>query len=336
MTSTPLRYKIERKLGEGYMGEVYLAKDTKYNRQVALKFLPARFTSDDDIQRFRQESFINFSLNHPNIVHIYDFEENVDAECFAGSGYQPQQERVYFIVDEFIEGKNLREYLSGKQLSPSEALRIAIEIAKALKQAHSKGIIHRDVKPDNVMITADGNVKVLDFGMAKLMDWFVIQQLSQSGIQHMPTVVTGDGEVLGTAVYMSPEQWGQIPRDGGTKLDERTDIWSLGVVLYEMLTGTNPFLAHTKDGVKLLIATYRPPPLGDHLGKVPRDLQKLVSRALGRDRGDRYRNIEEMLASMERLKYQVEGTTSRHSILLVVLVVMIILAAIVVARHLYF
>jgi serine/threonine-protein kinase len=300
------RYEIRSKLGSGYMGEVYHAFDAENNRDVALKFLPARFTSEEDIARFRQESLILFRLDHPNVVRIYAFEEKVPNSHFADTIFQSSQEYVYFIVDEFIPGLNLRQYMAANKISPKDAVRIAIEIAKALSHAHAKGVIHRDIKPDNIMVTSEGDVRVLDFGMAKFMGWFLEQQLALPMSQRVPVVITGPDEVLGTASYMSPEQWGQVQRDRQSAIDERTDVWSLGVVLYELLTGINPFVARTTEEVRMLVALVHPPPLSEHMGRGSRRFQRIVSRALKKDRGDRYQAIEQMLHEMDNLLRRVE------------------------------
>jgi serine/threonine protein kinase/Flp pilus assembly protein TadD len=310
-SQTKFRYVIKNSLGRGYMGEVYRAWDTKNNRYVALKFLPAKFTSKDDIQRFEQEGFIILKLHHPNIVESYEIDEAAP-ECFIGAEYNPGElKSVHFIVTEFIEGKNLREYMDEKELTVGEALTIAIESAKALKEAHTMGIVHRDIKPDNIMIRLDGNIKVLDFGMAKITDWFITQQLKNSEPQQIPNIKTDRDEALGTAQYMSPEQWGRLPRDNSEDIDERTDVWSLGVVLYEMLTKRNPFLGDNKKQSRFLVSMWGPPPLANYSKKVPRGLQEIVTKALSKDRGDRYQTIEEMLHSMERLKRQLEYAPER-------------------------
>jgi len=310
------------------MGEVHLAWDTKYGREVALKFLPAAFTKESDIERFRQESFVLFKLNHPNIVQIYEFEENVDPNTLAGSGYEPNQERVYFIVDEFIPGENLREHMNDKPLGASQALSVASDIAKALKQAHSRGIVHRDIKPDNIMITPDGSAKILDFGLAKLMDWFITEQLNSTNPQQVPTVLTEENGALGTAAYMSPEHWGVIPRDGGKEVDERTDIWSLGIVLFEMLTNKRPFEANTKADLRMLITLSSPNPLSDHLRRGSRRLQRIISKALEKDRQDRYQTIDEMLTDLEKLKHQLDRQSQeriRNALLATAAVIIIVL-----------
>jgi len=306
------------------MGEVYHALDTQQNHEVALKFLPAKFTSQTDIARFRQESIVLSKLNHPNIVRLYGFEENVESSNFSGTDYEPQQDRAYFIVDEFVPGLNLREYLSANRLSPREALAIAIEIAKAVDHAHTIGVIHRDIKPDNIMITPTGDIKVLDFGMAKIMDWAIALQLTTSEAHSVSLVITGPDEALGTASYMSPEQWGQGQRDGRSEIDERTDVWSLGVVLYEMLTRINPFVAHTKDGIMLLIGMAKPAPLSDHLGRGSFGLQRIISKSLKKDRGDRFQTIEEMLEAMQSLDLQIETGSERRKIYLGILIAVLL------------
>jgi len=224
------RYEICSKLGAGGMGEVYLAHDTKLDRKVALKILSSEMVDDqtgDRVRRFVQEAKAASALNHPNILTIYEIDE-VDSE--------------QFIATEFIDGQTLRERIRKGSTIASEVLDVGIQVASALSATHSVGIIHRDIKPDNIMLRHDGIVKVLDFGLAKLTKEREVRDTSEfATTQHF--INTGVGVVLGTAQYMSPEQ------TRGFELDPRTDIWSLGCVLYEMLSGRPPFAAPDRKGV---------------------------------------------------------------------------------------
>src|SRR2546425_4781439 len=210
--------KIERLLGSGGMGEVYLATD-KLGRKVALKLLAHRYGAERrHVARFKQEAQTVLTLNHPNIVTLYDIG---------------QVDSTYYIASELIEGENLRQRLDKAEIPLPEILEIGIQVANALVAAHEKGIVHCDIKPENVMMRSDGYVKVLDFGIAKLMEGQVTPTSDEA-----PTVMkveTDEGSVMGTAPYMSPEQARGLP------VDSRTDIWSFGVLLYETITGQKPF-----------------------------------------------------------------------------------------------
>jgi serine/threonine protein kinase len=212
-------YRLLAPLGEGGMGEVYLAEDTKLSRKVALKLLPAEFTRDAGrVRRFEQEARAASALNHPNILTIFEIGE--------ANG-------THYIATEFIDGQTLREWLSGERLVPAAALEIATQIAAALAAAHNAGIVHRDIKPENVMLRRDGIVKVLDFGLAKL-----IEQRPAAVDTEAPTITkvnTSPGTVMGTVGYMSPEQV------RGQEADHRADIFSFGVILYEMLSNHRAF-----------------------------------------------------------------------------------------------
>src|SRR5580704_133696 len=213
-------YEITAHLGSGGMGDVYQATDLKLKRSVAIKLLPAEFSSDADrLSRFRREAQLLASLNHPNIAHVYGLEESGDKRC---------------IVMELVEGETLQVRLKRGPIPVDEALTIAKQISEALEAAHEKGVIHRDLKPGNVMITGDGKVKVLDFGLAKAME----SDTSNADLSNSPTMMSGGsmpGMILGTAAYMSPEQ------AKGRRVDKRTDIFAFGCVLYEMLTGGPTF-----------------------------------------------------------------------------------------------
>src|SRR5882672_7086168 len=219
-------YRILKKLGEGGMGEVYLAQDIKLDRKAALKLLPVGTARDEDrFRRFQLEAKAASALNHPNILTIYEIGE---------------EDSLHFIATEFIEGVTLREHAWQKGMKITEVLEVAIQIASALTAAHEAGITHRDIKPENIMLRRDGYVKVLDFGLAKLTE-------RKSSASEEPTMVrTEPGIVMGTIKYMSPEQARGLP------VDVRTDIWSLGVVLYEILTGYVPFGGNTASDVIVL------------------------------------------------------------------------------------
>jgi serine/threonine protein kinase/TolB-like protein/Tfp pilus assembly protein PilF len=274
------RYEIRSQLGVGGMGEVYLAQDTKLGRTVALKFLPSEVSSDQKrMQRFTREAHAVSALNHPNIITIHEIE---------------QEGAVTFIATEFIEGVTLRERMKRGALPVEEALDVAIQMASALAAAHAKEIVHRDIKPENVMLREDGYVKVLDFGLAKLAE------NSSTTPEAVTQVHTDVGAVIGTARYMSPEQ------ARGIEVDGRTDIFSLGIVLYEMLAGRSPFEGATNHEVVASILKEEPPPLSDYVEHVPARLQEVVSRALMKDRDERYLTAREMLEDLRTLKQDLE------------------------------
>ncbi len=269
-------YKILSLLGRGGMGEVFLAQDTKLGRHVALKLLPPEFTRDTErVQRFRQEARAASALNHPNIITIFAIDE---------------EDGTQFIATEFIDGATLRDRLSEDGLRLSEALEIATQIAQALAEAHAAGIIHRDIKPENVMLRKDGIVKVLDFGLAKL-------NASFEGAQ---SVHTEAGKVMGTPRYMSPEQI------RGQSVDARSDIFSLGVVFYEMLAGRVPFAGETTADTIAAILEHEPAPLA-----TTNELQRLVSQALAKDREARWANVKALLDELKSLKRNLELSAQR-------------------------
>ena len=271
-------YEIVKRIGVGGMGEVYLARDENLNRQVALKLLAAHFAEDQSrVGRFRQEAFATSALNHPNIVTIYEIGQWHERD---------------FIVTEYIEGETLRDRLRRRKPSVGETLDIALQIASALAAAHGAGVVHRDIKPENVMIRADGLVKVLDFGIAKYRP---------TGKDAKALVETGVGEVIGTAAYMSPEQ------ARGLETDERTDVWSLGVMIYEMLTGRLPFPGETKADRLAAILEREPAPLAKIGGQTPSRLQPVIDRALAKDKKARYRNIAAMAEDLLPLRETTGG-----------------------------
>ena len=273
-------YRVTGRLGAGGMGEVYLAEDTRLGRKVALKVLLAHFTMDEErVRRFQQEARAASALNHPSILTIYEIGQ-------VGSSH--------FIVTELIEGETLRRHLSKAPITISEALDIAIQIASALSAAHAAAIVHRDIKPDNVMMRADGIVKVLDFGLAKLME-------AESGELEVATLVnTRQGMVMGTAHYMSPEQARGLP------VDARTDIWSLGIALYEMIGGRVPFEGATSSDVIAAILEREPTILARYAPEVPTELEWIVKKALRKDREERYQTVKELLTDLKNLKRKLE------------------------------
>ncbi len=288
------RYEICSKLGAGGMGEVYLAHDTKLDRKVALKILPSDMVDDqtaDHVRRFVQEAKAASALNHPNILTIYEIDEIDSAQ---------------FIATEFIDGETLRDRVRKGSLTPSEVLDVGIQVASALSATHSVGIIHRDIKPDNIMLRHDGIVKVLDFGLAKLTRERETPD-SNSFATTQNLINTAIGVVLGTAQYMSPEQ------ARGFDVDSRTDIWSLGCVLYEMISGRQPFAAPTTVDVMSGILHREPESLLPHLTEGPRDLDRVVFRALRKDREERYQTIKDLLIDLKDLKREIDSHSHRLS-----------------------
>lgn len=272
-------FRLLSLLGAGGMGEVYLAEDTLLARKVALKLLPAHFTSDTArISRFQQEARTASSLNHPNIVIVHEIAE------VNGS---------HFIATEFIDGETLRDRLKRGRLSVSEALDVARQVAAALVAAHGAGIVHRDIKPENVMVRPDGLVKVLDFGLAKLTER--PGPVSEVDLQEttMARLSTEPGTVMGTVNYMSPEQ------ARGLKVDHRTDIFSLGVMLYEMLAGRRPFDGETPSDVLAAILMKEPKPLEEHRSEVRPELERVVTRCLAKECEERFQSASELVTALQ-------------------------------------
>lgn len=277
-------YEIIELLGAGGMGEVYLARDKTLVRKVALKLLPDYFTRDDArVRRFQQEARAASGLNHPNILTIYEINE-VDGQ--------------HFIATEFIDGQTLRERRAQTRMKLSEALEIAIQVAGALVAANAAGITHRDIKPDNIMIRRDGYVKVLDFGLAKLTEQPAATVDTEAATR--VRVKTEPGMVMGTAQYMSPEQ------ARGLEVDGRTDIWSLGVVLCEMVTGQAPFAGETPSHVIVSILEKHAPPLSRYLPEVPAELERIVDKALRKNRDERYQTVKDLLLDLKSLRQELE------------------------------
>ena len=277
------RYEIRSKIGAGGMGEVYLALDTELDRTVAIKILPAGLAADAQrLQRFIQEAKAASALNHPHILTIYEIGVTGNSR---------------FIATEFIDGDTLRPHI-GAGMKLAEVLEIAIQACSALAAAHAAGIIHRDIKPENIMVRRDGYIKVLDFGLAKLTEPKGSTTDTEAPTKAM--VNTGAGTVMGTANYMSPEQ------AKGTHVDERGDLWSLGAVLYEMVTGHVPFAGETPTETISLILQKEPPPLVRYAHQVPDELERIATKALTKDREERYQTAKDMLIDLRNLKRKLE------------------------------
>src|SRR3981189_2344251 len=280
-------YRILEKLGGGGMGVVYKAEDVRLHRFVALKFLPHDVAGDPHARaRFEREAQAASSLNHPNICTIYDVGES-DGKTF--------------IAMEYLEGATLKHFIAGRPMELKPLLDMAIEITDALEAAHSKAIIHRDIKPANIFVTARGQVKLLDFGLAKLLPErkgakLALQKSGAFGTTTQETHLTSDGVALGTVSYMSPEQV------RGQELDERTDVFSLGLVLYEMSTGQRAFTGNTSGVIfdailnRSPISAVGPKPL------IPLQLEQIINKALEKDRDLRYRTASDIRADLQRLK----------------------------------
>jgi serine/threonine protein kinase/Tfp pilus assembly protein PilF len=292
------RYEICSQIGAGGMGEVYLANDTKLDRKVALKILPQSLVEDanaseDRVRRFVQEARAVSALNHPNILTIYEVDE-IDSE--------------HFIATEYVDGETLRDRIRFTPLTPTEAIEVGIQVASALCATHEVGIIHRDIKPDNIMLRRDGIVKVLDFGLAKLTRERQPASPNNSLAPTQNFVNTAAGMVMGTAHYMSPEQ------ARGLEVDARTDIWSLGCVLYEIITGQQPFAGPTAMDVMSGILRNEPDSLTQHLPDGPRELDRIVSRALRKDREERYQTVKDLLSDLKDLRRQLETSSQRITV----------------------
>ncbi|MFZ0062073.1 MAG: protein kinase [Pyrinomonadaceae bacterium] len=279
-------YRILEKLGAGGMGEVYLAEDIKLGRKVAIKVLSQEFTTNRDrLNRFEQEACAASALNHPNILTIHEVGEDNGA---------------HFIATEYIDGKTLRRHMSGAALEPHEILDIAVQAASALEEAHGAGIVHRDIKPDNIMVRKNGYVKVLDFGLAKLTEDATDRTPADGEASTRVLVQTDAGVVMGTSHYMSPEQ------ARGKPVDARSDIWSLGVVMYEMVAGRVPFEGETSTDVIVAITQKEAPPLARFAPHVPAELEWIINKALRKEREERYQTIRELLTDLRRLKQKLE------------------------------
>jgi serine/threonine-protein kinase len=281
------RYEIRSQLGVGGMGEVYLAEDTRLNRTVALKFLPIEVAADQKrMQRFNQEAHAVSALNHPNIITIHEIEQDAP---------------IPYMTTEYIEGVTLRDRMSQGRMKLEEALDVAIQTASALAAAHAKEIAHRDIKPENIMLREDGYVKILDFGLAKLMEK---RATSPEAVTQVHTEI---GAVIGTARYMSPEQ------ARGLEIDARTDIFSLGIVLYEMIAGRSPFTGATNHEVVAAILKEEPLPISNYYAQAPARLQEIITRSLAKDRDVRYQTIKELLDDLKAFRQDFEFEIKLHA-----------------------
>jgi serine/threonine protein kinase/TolB-like protein/tetratricopeptide (TPR) repeat protein len=287
------RYEILSQIGKGGMGEVYLALDDTLRRKIALKILPEKFAADAELlHRFEREAATVSALNHPNILTIFEFGK---------------QENLYFISTEYVEGETLRDKLKRERLSVSEVLSVAGQIASALAAAHSAGIVHRDVKPENIMLRRDGLVKILDFGLAKFVEQKEVEHDPNAETQ--PYMNTQPGTVMGTVFYMSPEQ------ARGKPIDARADIWSLGVILYEMLTANLPFEGETASDVIASILKSSFVPVSNYVLDVPTEISSIITKSLRKNQTERYQKMSEMLDEIEdfRQEYEFERKRLRKS-----------------------
>jgi len=277
-------YQVIAPLGKGGMGEVYLASDTHLDRKAALKLLPAGLTGNKDrLHRFIQEAKTASALNHPNIITIHEIG---------------QADGAHFIATEFIDGQTLRLRMARARMGLPDILDVAIQVASALQAAHAAEIIHRDIKPENIMLRPDGYVKVLDFGLAKLTEKFRQTNSipTDSAIATKVKAYTEPGTVMGTVNYMSPEQ------ARGHVLDPRTDVFSLGVVMYEMAAGRMPFAGETAIDTLVSILEKEPPPLDQYAPDVPAELQRIIGKTLRKDREERYQTSKDLLLDLKSLK----------------------------------
>ncbi|HET8674982.1 MAG TPA: serine/threonine-protein kinase, partial [Blastocatellia bacterium] len=280
MLSALSHYRMVRKIGAGGMGEVYLAEDTKLDRQVALKILPEEFAKNDErMRRFVQEAKSASALNHPNIITIYEIGDT---------------DNNHFIATEYIEGETLRHHNQHSRLKLREVLDILVQVASALSAAHQAGIIHRDIKPENIMLRPDGIVKVLDFGLAKLTEKQALS--TDSAVATISNKQTDPGTVMGTVQYMSPEQ------ARGKQVDARTDVFSLGILLYEMVAGRAPFAGESSTDVLAAILDREPLPLVRFSPDAPQELQRIVSKMLRKERDERYQTMKDVLLDLRELR----------------------------------
>src|ERR1044072_8872411 len=277
-------YQIVNLIGEGGMGEVYLANDTILGRRVALKVLPTFVSKDPErLRRFTQEARAASRLSHPNVCVVHEIGETEDGRPF--------------IAMEYVEGMTLRERIRNQAMKLGDVLDIAIQVAEGLIAAHEAGIVHRDIKPENIIIRPEGYVKILDFGLAKLTE-----RHKSATTTTMPTLLfhSTPGVVIGTAAYMSPEQ------ARGIVVDERTDIWGLGVVLYEMASGRAPFTGETPTDVVVAIVERDQPPISQHVEGAPPELERIVKKALRKDRNERYQIVKEIAIDLRSLRRELE------------------------------
>ena len=272
------RYQIIEELGRGGMGVVYKAEDTKLKRRVALKFLPPELTHIPDIkERFMREAQAAAVLDHPNICTVHEFDE--------------AEEKTYISMA-YIEGQSLKKKIESGPLKLDEALSTALQVAEGLKGAHKKGVVHRDIKSANIMVTEEGEAKIMDFGLARMTGG---------------TLITKEGMAMGTIAYMSPEQ------ARGEEVDHRTDIWSFGVVLYEMFSGQLPFKGEHDQGVVYSILNEKPKPVTDLKAEIPVAIEQIVGKALEKNPDERYQQIDDLLDDLRSISEGIvpEGVRAR-------------------------
>src|SRR5215471_20972770 len=290
-SETISHYRILKNLGSGGMGEVYLAQDTsELGRQVALKILSSEVASHRDrLQRFSQEARTVSNLNHPNIITVYEFG---------------QSDSDFFIATEFIDGITLRQHVSNRRLKLVDVLDVTIQIVAALNAAHEAGVTHRDLKPENVMVRRDQIVKVLDFGLAKLSETSASSgsgsDLGQDEDAETKVLRTEPGMVMGTVAYMSPEQ------SVGKGVDQRTDIWSAGVVLYEMIAGCVPFQGKDIHRQIIAIQEAEPAALSQQVEGVPERLEEIVAKCLAKEKNERYQTAKDLLIDLRNLRRKLD------------------------------
>ena len=274
-------YRILERLGGGGMGVVYKAEDVKLHRFVALKFLPDNVAKDQQaLARFQREAQSASALNHPNICTIHEIDE---------------QNGMAFIAMEFLEGQTLKHAIAGRPMDLEQLLTIAIDVADGLDAAHSKGIVHRDIKPDNLFVTEPGHTKVLDFGLAK------VAESSEGENESATLTLTQAGTAMGTLPYMSPEQL------QGRRLDHRTDLFSVGAVLYEMTTGQRPFLGSSSMEISSSILRDTPRPAAELRADLPNGLQKILDRCLAKELTERYASARELREALDRLRRELSS-----------------------------
>jgi len=283
-------YQVISVIGFGGMGEVYLARDERLSRKLALKLLPQQFTRDPErVRRFEREARAASALNHPNIITIYEIGE------LAGT---------YFIAAEYVEGQTLRQLIERGRLRTKAAIEICSQVADALDAAHTEGLVHRDIKPENVIVRPDGYVKVLDFGLVKLTERGLLEQKPSPSDPHR----TNPGTVLGTVAYMSPEQ------ASGVEVDHRSDLFSLGVLMYELLTGVVPFKGPSTAAILDAIIHHQPEPLASVIEDTSAEMERIVNRALEKDRDLRYQTASDLRAELKRLQRELDSAAIKSAV----------------------